>query len=84
MDSMLHAHLDAPEILHTASELPGSSNCEIGVSISLAIDNLHGMRQVTHLYCSLRYSTSLRLFMGRQIRVIPIIPQPHTSDQSIN
>lgn len=81
---MLHAQPDAPKTRYTISKLSHPFNRELEVFISLAIENLHGMRQVTDLYCSSHIPPFLASLMGRQNRVVPIIPQQHTSDQAIS
>jgi hypothetical protein len=50
MDSMLHVPLDPPATRYAAPELPGPLNCEFWSFHQATIDNLHGMRQVLHLY----------------------------------
>lgn len=48
------------------------------------IDNLHGMRQVLHLYRFPNIQTFQMSFMGRRSRVIPLIAHAPTSDWNIS
>lgn len=53
------------------------------VFISLAIYNARGMRQVNHLHRCSRFRALLAPVLGRQSRLVPLIPQPHLLAQNI-